>query len=383
MKVQERQKLRAETNGDVICPACNQRFFYDEGRRCWSCDSLACPECMPPGDKPLCDECISQTPEQLEPMFASLGKLPANPEQWGYEFKWDGIRAICYSNGKKIRIDSRNLIDITYRYPEFYDLAKALGGRSAVLDGEIVALDRKGRPDFNLLTRRMHLNESKVERISRQVPIMYFVFDLLHLDGRSTLRLPYKERRLLLESLGLKHRRLRIPPSLDCEPEMVFETAKEHKLEGIVAKKLDSTYEPGARSKNWIKIKIELGQEFVIGGWTPERGNENRIGALLIGYYDEGMGLRYAGSVGTGFSDVTHTMLVAKLRSLETKRNPFVDADVKRGAYFVRPVLVADIQYRRWPKDGSVQQASFKGIRIDKSAGEVHRESEGGEGGDA
>jgi bifunctional non-homologous end joining protein LigD len=318
-------------------------------------------------------------PQNIVPMLATLSSLPANPKPYSFEFKWDGVRAIGYFDGRNLSFQSRNLLDITPRYPELQGLTKLLKGRRAILDGEVVALDEQDRPSFPLLQQRMHVHDaSAVQRLIKKIPVYYIIFDLLHLDGQDTMPLPWTERRALLEQLGLTGPSWRTSPAVTGEGKSMHATAEAHNMEGIVAKRLDSAYEPGRRSPNWLKIKIVQSQELVIGGWCPEKGdNRSRIGCLLLGYFEGKKGqqrFRYAGSVGTGYTDAIHRDLVSKLAKLQRPTTPFADKVPKPGPIFVEPNLVAEVEYRRWPKGGLVQQAAYKGLRMDKKASQVIKE---------
>jgi bifunctional non-homologous end joining protein LigD len=317
-------------------------------------------------------------------MLASpADRLPAHPEHYTFEIKWDGVRAIARWDGKALRLHSRNRLDITPAYPELRTLADALAGHTAVLDGEVVATDDAGRPSFARLQRRMHVREPRaVARLAAEVPVFYVLFDLLYLDGRSLLDEPYTRRRELLESLALAGPNWQVTPARVGEGASMLDAARQNGLEGIVAKRLDSLYEPGRRSPAWLKIKVVQRQEFVVGGWVPQRGEKGpsgeRVGSLLLGYYDcHGGGLHFAGAVGTGLSDATHAALVPLLRRRAQAGSPFVERDVtagRAGARFVRPRLVAEVEYRRWPDGGLVQHAAFHGLRSDKDPRNVVRE---------
>lgn len=368
-----------ENGGEMVCPLCGTRYHYSDERRCWECDGRACPHCVPADHHPLCPECVegASLPRHIQPMLATLSELPREDSGWAYEFKWDGVRALCYWDGRRLVLESRNLLNITGRYPEFSDLGRLLGRRPAILDGEIVALDADGRPSFPLLQQRIHLGPDRVAARARDVPVQYFVFDLLHLGKKTLLREPYAKRRQMLERLGLEHPAVRIPPNELEDGSAMLETARSHGLEGLVAKRLDSIYEPGLRSRQWLKIKIELGQEFVIGGWTSEVKNAERIGSLLVGYYEpgpQGPKLRLAGSVGSGFTDAETAALVPRLKGLERPLSPFADKIRRKNVRYVLPQLVAQVQYRRWPRGGQLHQASYKGLRSDKPAPDVVRE---------
>jgi bifunctional non-homologous end joining protein LigD len=319
-------------------------------------------------------------PETIAPMLATpAAGLPANAADFTFEYKWDGVRALCYSGPGRFQLQSRNQLDITIRYPELHSLQKALGKRSVVLDGEIVSLDDVGRPSFAKLQRRMHLNHAaEIRRLSASEPIFYVLFDLLYIDGRSLLDEPYTVRRQLLEELTLLGAHWQVTPAHAGEGKSMLETATRTQLEGVVAKRLDSVYLPGRRSPAWLKIKVIQRQEFVIGGWIPERsGAADRLGALLVGTYDAAGKLRYAGKVGTGLSAADHVPLLQKLKKRPADHSPF-EGLAPRGAKFVDPTLVAEIEYRRWPTNGMVQHAAYKGLRQDKVARQVVREIENG-----
>lgn len=316
-------------------------------------------------------------PQSIAPMLANLTPaLPTDPENYSFEFKWDGIRALFHYDGRNMRILSRNLLDITRRYPELVALADALEGHTAILDGEIVAIDENDQPSFTLLQKRMHIEGSDIPKMVSQVPIHYVLFDLLYLDGRLLLDRPWTERRELLQELTLAGPHWRVSPAMVGEGSSMLRTAKEHRLEGIVAKRLDSIYLPGKRSPAWKKIKLVNREEFVVGGWTRDRESPRLFGALHLGYYDAKKpgAFRYAGPVGSGFKQKDYEALWRILGRLSSKANPFVDPLPRRDIHFVKPSLIVEVEYRRWPAGGLLQQVAFKGVRTDKAAAEVIRD---------
>jgi bifunctional non-homologous end joining protein LigD len=315
-------------------------------------------------------------PERILPMLARTGSLPVNPDGWSFEIKWDGVRAIAYVQPGRLRLESRNLNEITDAYPEVRGLLDELGMHEAVLDGEIVAFDEHGKPSFERLQRRMHVRgSSAIKRLVASVPVVYAIFDLLYLDGRSLIELPYSERRERLEGLDLGGRAWRVPSIHRGDGARLLDATREQGLEGIVAKRLDCRYEPGRRSGAWLKVKNTQRQELVIGGWLPGEGRrEKRIGALLAGYYD-GAELVYAGRVGTGFTEATLDELARRLEPLRRQRSPFDRGPrLPREAVYVEPELVADVEFREWTREGILRAPSFKGLRDDKSGSAVVRE---------
>jgi len=317
-------------------------------------------------------------PPVFAPMLATLASgLPAPEREWAFEYKWDGIRALVRWDGRAVQFLTRNLNDVTRRYPELHGIGKALGRRAAILDAEIIALDEEERPSFAALQKRMHVGDARaIARLVGEVPVSLVVFDLLHQGGQALCDWPWAERRERLEKLGLAGASWLVSPAHVGKGKQLLAAARKQKLEGVMAKRVDSPYLPGARSRDWLKIKIVSEEEFVIGGWVPEGGTRtDRIGSILLGQYDERGLLRFAGGVGTGFGDADHQRLTRLLKGLHRPGgSPFADPVPRRGgALFVVPELVAQIEYRRRPA-GIVQQGAFKGLRTDKGAREVTRE---------
>ncbi|HEU5473223.1 MAG TPA: non-homologous end-joining DNA ligase [Actinophytocola sp.] len=315
-------------------------------------------------------------PEVLEPMLAVAGTLPpaAQDENWAYEFKWDGVRALARVEGGRLRLHARKGNDITARYPELRLLGEELGSTEVWLDGEIVALV-DGRPSFYALQHRIHADgERAVRRAAADTPITYLVFDVLHLDGRSCLELPYAERRRLLEGLSLAGPNWHTSPSYPGEGAAVAEAAREQRLEGVIAKRLTSRYHPGRRSPDWIKIAEIRPVEVIVGGWRPGEGRrEDTLGSLMIGIPTED-GLRYVGQVGTGFTDEVLRSLTASLRAHERKTSPFVNEvprDRAKGAHWVEPTMVGEVEFLNWTSDGRLRAPRWRGLRTDKEPRDV------------
>lgn len=317
-------------------------------------------------------------PDRVPPMLAAPGRLPADERRYSFEVKWDGMRAIAHSEPGRLRLQSRTGRDISAGFPEIHRLQRQLGARRAVLDGEIVVLDAAGVPSFQRLQSRIHLTgQARIARQAREHPAVYMIFDLLYLDSASVLALEHHERRGLLEELGLDGPAWRVPGLLEGAGEDVLEASRRIGLEGIIAKRRDSAYEPGRRSPAWLKIKNALRQEFVIGGYTAGTGRRERtLGALLVGYHCGG-GLCYAGRVGTGFRDRDLDLLVGRLRPLRRARSPFAVGSPPAGATFVRPSLVCECSFAEWTSAGLLRQPSFLGLRTDRPAAEVVREITG------
>lgn len=318
-------------------------------------------------------------PRSLVPMKATNGVLPEGPG-WTYEVKWDGMRALCFVEAGSVRVQSYNERDVTVSWPELAGLAAALPAEAALLDGELVATDERGRPSFGLLQQRMHLtNPAEVARRATDVPVAYVAFDLLHLDGHSLLDLPLTDRRRLLDQVLEPAPRWRTSPLGDDGPALL-EATRAQGLEGVVAKRLDSRYEPGKRTRTWLKVKVRLRQEMVVGAWVPGAGNRSgRIGALLVGYHD-GIGgpLRFAGRVGTGFGDAELDRLTARFAELTQDGCPFEPpppaTELRRGPRWLRPELVAELELAEWTADGRLRHPSYLGLRTDKAAAEVTRD---------
>jgi bifunctional non-homologous end joining protein LigD len=322
-------------------------------------------------------------PERILPMLAdSASDLPRDQSRWSFEVKWDGVRALAYAQPGRLRLESRNLRDITDGYPEVRGLIRDLGMREAVFDGELITFDEQGRPSFERLQRRMNVTSpSAVRRLAASTPVVYVIFDLLYLDGHDLMSQTYAERREALDGLGLGGPAWRVPAVHAGQGAALLQATEAQGLEGVIAKRLDSRYEPGRRNGAWLKVKHVQRQELVIGGWLPGEGRrQDRIGALLMGYYEDDGRLRFAGRVGTGFTDRMLGRLGSVLSPLQTSQSPFdPPPKLPRNAVFVRPELVAEIEFREWTQEGVMRAPSFKGLRDDKPPARVVREVPSGD----
>ncbi|MEC5199441.1 bifunctional non-homologous end joining protein LigD [Arthrobacter sp. PL16] len=312
------------------------------------------------------------------PMLATLSSEQgiADPDQWAYEMKWDGVRCIAVVKDGMVTLASRNGIDTTPTYPEFADLGNLLSAGSAVLDGEIVALNAKGRPDFGLLQTRMKLtHRAEIDAARKKTPVVLMLFDLLELDGNDLTGLEYCQRRELLEKAvdEAEDRHIQVPPTLDATLEEAVEASRHLGLEGIMAKRLTSDYQPGARSASWVKIKHLHTQEVVVVGWRPGRGNRaSKVGSLLVAVPD-GVDLRYVGRVGSGLTERDLAEVGSRLKKLARKTAPLdgVPSADASDAHWVRPSLVGEVQYSEHTGTGRLRHPVWRGWRPDKTPSDV------------
>jgi len=316
-------------------------------------------------------------PSLIRPMLAVAGELPADRDEasWAFEMKWDGVRAVVYVDGD-VRVMTRNDREVAATYPELAGLAGAVDG-PVILDGEIVALDAQGRPSFGELQARMHVQRPSAA-LRAQVPVSLLLFDVLHAGGQRQLSMTYDQRRSVLEDLGLDGPHWATPPAFHGDGAAAMEVSKAQGLEGVLAKRRDSGYLPGRRSRDWLKAKHIRMQEVVVGGWSPGEGRRaGGIGSLLLGVNDDAGRLIYAGHVGTGFSQQVLADLGARLGRLERRTPPFADEVPRahaRGARWVSPTLVGEVAFSEWTRDGRLRHPTWRGLREDKSPDEVVRE---------
>ncbi|HEX7950685.1 MAG TPA: DNA ligase D [Candidatus Limnocylindrales bacterium] len=318
---------------------------------------------------------VAAMPSSVEPMLATLASKPFNDPDWLYEIKWDGFRIQAAVSDRRVRLLTRNLKDGGTYFPGLLSTPSWIEAREAIVDGEVVALDDAGRPDFSLLQE--HLGDASA------TALVYQVFDLLYLDGRSLLKVPLEDRKRLLQSVLRSHPRVRFAAHVVGEGEAFYRAAQDQGLEGIIAKLRRSRYEPGRRSTAWLKIKVRPEQDLVVGGWTPGEGNARDLGAVAVGVYDDGR-LRFSGKVGSGFDARTRRLIRERLAQLEIDTpafDPTPPRDYRgrwggelRNVRWVRPELVIRAELGGWSRDGMVRQAAFKGIEEGRDPTTVTRE---------
>ena len=317
-------------------------------------------------------------PSRMRPMLARLIDAPFSHPEWLFEPKLDGFRALAFLRGGEVKLRSRNRIDLTTRFPEVISELESQPEGEMVLDGEIVALNERGLPDFGLLQSRIDLPKgAKVRPPEGTAKIMYYPFDLLYLDGVSLVKVPLINRKAALAQVLLPGDRVHSVEYVEDEGESFFEAARQLGLEGMIGKRRDSVYEPGVRSASWLKVKAGVAQEFVIGGYTEGSGSRSTtFGALLLGYYEDN-GLHYAGKVGSGFDQGTLEELHKALSRLHTDRSPFADDPEleKIEARWVRPETVCRVKFAQWTNEARLRAPVFDGLRPDIDPKSVRRET--------
>jgi len=310
-------------------------------------------------------------------MKAVSGDLPRGAG-WVFEVKWDGMRAIACCDHGALHLHSGRLHDVTDRFGELAGLATALEAHRVVLDGEIVALDDAGRPDFGRLQQRMHVaRAATAARRAAEVPVSYLVFDLLWLDDHDLCAQPYTQRRRLLEALVDPGPHWQVPAALGDDGEAWLRAVADQGLEGLVAKRADSRYEPGRRSPSWRKVKVRRRQELVVAGWVEgEGGLAGELGALVLAHHDAAGRLTYAGRVGSGISDPERRRLRAELESRAEPTSP-IPGGVPRGdaaVHHCRPELVVEVAFAEWTAEGLLRHPTYVGQRLDVDPATVVRE---------
>lgn len=302
-------------------------------------------------------------PAKLEPMLATLAERPFSGPNWLFELKWDGVRTLAWISNGELTLRSRNANDVTKRYPELAGLPAALAAREAILDGEIVALNERGRSDFHLLQQRMHVR-APGETLIKKVPVVYFVFDLIYCDGYDLRQSPLLERKQLLQRLLHGSDRVRFSDHQIEKGKELFALARENGLEGILAKRSDSIY-VSDRSTSWLKLKVTQTIDAIVGGWTAARTPSLPFGALLLGLYD-GKKLRFIGHVGSGFDGELHKEVGDKLKELASSVCPFETPPVpNEKPAWVKPQLVARVKYGAWTPEPVLRHPVFVALRDD------------------
>ncbi|MGA8229886.1 MAG: DNA ligase D, partial [Candidatus Acidiferrales bacterium] len=315
---------------------------------------------LPPGARP------APMPSKIHPALASIADKPFSDPDWIFEIKWDGVRTLANVSGNKVRLWARSGREISREYPELLNLADALNAKEAWVDGEIVSLDAEGRSDFQQLQARMG-QQKPVGQLIEQVPVYYYVFDLLYLDGHDLRGLPLIERKKLLRAVLLDDPLVRYSDHVVEKGKELYELAARRGLEGILAKKSASVY-PEKRSSAWLKIKLYQDLDAVVGGWTDPRGSREHFGALLAGLYD-GEKLEFIGAVGSGFTGELQQRLWNALQQRKTAKSPFATApDTREESHWVKPELVARIKFGGWTDGRHLRQPTFLGLPEDRQA---------------
>jgi bifunctional non-homologous end joining protein LigD len=307
-------------------------------------------------------------------MKATLSEKPPKGDGWLFEVKWDGVRAVAFIDQEEVRLQGRSGLRFERQYPELALLPHQIAAQQAVLDGEIAVLDDKGVSHFHLIQPRIaNSDPNTIAHLVRSTPVVYFAFDLLYLDGYDLRNVALSERRKLLEAVVTPNSVLRMSEVFPGGGDELLEAARELGLEGIVAKRASSAYE-SKRSGEWLKIKVNTEQEFVVGGFTAPQGDRSYFGALVLGVWEGGK-LRWAGNVGTGFDQKTLGDLYRRMQPLITEKCPFAERpEPDRGMTWVKPELIAQVKYLNWTQDNRLRAPVYQGMRTDLNAREVRRE---------
>jgi bifunctional non-homologous end joining protein LigD len=328
-------------------------------------------------------------PDFVSPMLATPVDETFSSPDWLFEVKWDGYRVESVVHDGKARIWTRNRKDAATYFPDLAGPAPWIQARDAVVDGEVVALDEQGKPSFSRLQERTGLRGLEIatgrrrpeaKPLSREeraaIPLVYWVFDLLYLDGQSLLNVALLERKTLLRRVLKPHPMVHFASHVEADGEAFFEAAREQELEGIIAKRRDSVYEPGRRSRAWLKIKLRREQELVVAGWLEGEGTHKDLGSLVVAVNRDGR-LHHAGQVGSGINTRTRRELLTSMRAIERSTSPFDPAPRLPRVHWVEPRIVIRAEFAEWTRDGLIRQAAFKGVEIGKEAASVVREDAG------
>ena len=314
-------------------------------------------------------------PSEIRPMLASIIDKPFDDPNWLFEIKWDGYRAVAFIDNENTRLLSRNHNDLLPRYPELRNLPKFVKAKTAILDGEVVVLDDNGRPSFSLMQQRTGIrHHGRQAAPNADLPILYYVFDLLYLDGFDLRRVTLDERKRLLSEVLGSEEIVRYSDHYPGQGSALFEAAKQKGLEGIVAKKRNSCYEE-RRSHEWLKIKITQTVDCVVGGYTDPDGARQYFGSLVLGLYNEKKQLIHVGQAGTGFNQSTLKQIAQVLKEIEADKNPFTGPVDAKKIHWVKPARVAEVKFSEWTHetaDGGMKLRApvFLGLREDKDPGE-------------
>ena len=311
----------------------------------------------------------TRMPEIIHPMLATLVDEPFSDPEWIFETKWDGFRSVCFIRNGQARLVSRNQIEMTPQYPELKAIPKQINAKEAILDGEICALDAHGVPRFQLLQRKGNIG-------GRRPPIVYFVFDLLYVDGYDLMPCPVIERKARLAEILRAASFINLSEHIEADGDTLFREIEKFHLEGMMAKRADSKYLQ-KRSSDWLKIKTVMRQEVVIGGYTAPRGTRSYFGSLVCGLYRD-RALHYVAHVGGGFNEKTLASTYKLMQPLKTDASPFVDAPkTNEPVQWLKPKLVAEVKFSEWTADQRLRHPVFMGMREDKKPNAVRFEFQG------
>jgi bifunctional non-homologous end joining protein LigD len=317
----------------------------------------------------------TRMPTIIKPMLATLVDDPFSDPEWIFETKWDGFRSVCFIKNGQARFVSRNQIEMTPQYPELSEVPQQIDAKEAILDGEIVALDKDGMPKFQLLQNKLRIRSGSYAHASK-AQIVYFVFDLLYVDGFDLMNCPVVERKAKLAEILRPANFIKLSDHIETDGEEFFRHIEKFHLEGMIAKRAASKYVQ-KRTSDWLKVKTVRRSEVVIGGYTEPRGARSHFGSLVVGLY-RGKDLIYVAHTGGGFNEQTLTKLYKLMQPLKTSASPFKDKPkTNEPVQWVKPKLVAEIKFSEWTADEKMRQPIFLGLREDKKPTDCHFEFEG------